>query len=183
MSSECRVVSRKAEGGGSRGRVEETRCSELRRLSGRDARRVRIRLRGRTQARPLANKSRRRDWRSDRPAFRMLLLAVVPCSGRGPWTLSVRGASFPLSGLGLYGTLSIHMLLWRDAIALVDCSVAELLTHEYLNVICVAHLTPPRCNQHSISPPTAYCPRAPLPAHPNLTTTATRRKSSPKGRV
>ena len=108
---------------------------------------------------------------------------LFPAAGGGPWTLSVRGASFPLSGLGLYGTLSIHMLLWRDAIALVDCSVAELLTHEYLYVICVAQLTPPRCSEDSISPPTAYCPRAPLSAHPNPTTTATRRKSSPKGRV
>lgn len=108
----CRVT--EGGGGGSRGRVEETRCSELRRLSGRDARRVRIRLRGRTQARPLANKSRRRDWRSDRPAFRMLLLAVVPCSGRGPLDVVCPRGKFSALGTWIVRyTINSHVALER----------------------------------------------------------------------
>lgn len=126
MSSECRVVSRKADGGGSRGRVEETRCSELRRLSGRDARRVRIRLRGRTQARPLANKSRRADWRDHQPAFACCLWQLFPAAGGGLGRCLSEGQVFRSRGLDCtvhyqftccFGEM--QLLLWTAA--LLNC--------------------------------------------------------------
>ena len=113
MSSECRVVSRKADGGGSRGRVEETRCSELRRLSGRDARRVRIRLRGRTQARPLANKSRRADWRCHQPAFACCLWQLFPAAGGGLGRCLSEGQVFRSRGLIVRYTINSHVALER----------------------------------------------------------------------
>jgi hypothetical protein len=160
VSSECsiRVVSRKAEGGGSRGRGEETRCSELKDY-----------LAGMHVGCGYACEAARR-WPTNPAAmigaaiglpFACCFWQLFPAAGGRRLS---EGQVFRSRGLDCRVTINSH---GRDAVSLVDYSVAGLLTHEYLDVICVAELTPPRCNEDSISPPTAYCPRAPLPAHPS----------------